>query len=1188
MVNCPTCDTENRADRRFCRSCGTELLSACAHCGVSNDPGDRFCGGCGLPLQAGAEPAGAGIGEPTSGPVAERRLVSVLFADLVGFTGLADQRDPEQIRELLSRYFEISRQRIERYGGTVEKFIGDAVMAVWGAPVAHEDDAERAVRAALELVDAVSALGAELGAPRESLQVRAAVLTGEAAVTVGAVGQGMVAGDLVNTASRLQSIAAPGQVLVGEGTQQAASSAIDFESIGEQSLRGKELPVPAWRAVRVVAGRKGVGRSEQIEPPFVGRDDELRLLKDLLHATAREQRARLISVTGVAGIGKTRLAWELEKYIDGVVETIYWHQGRSPAYGEGVTFWALGEMVRQRARIAETDGPEESRNKLRATLEDYVDDSDERAWMEGRVAALLGLEPTPPGERDELYAAWRRFFERISERGPVALVFEELQWADDGLLDFIETLLEWSRMRPIYVLTLARPELLERRPSWGAGQRSFTSIHVEPLTADAMELLLLGLVPGIPQELIRLVAERAEGIPLYAVELVRMLLGQGRIVERGGRYHLLGNVSQPDLAGLPDSLHALIGARLDGLEGGERTLLQQAAVLGQSFTPDALTRLADLGRDAIDETLRHLVRKELLVLDSDPRSPERGQYRFIQSLIREVAYGRLARRDRAAQHLAAARYFEDLDDPELAGIVASHYLKAHEAAQGTASAGELAGRAISALASAASRASALYNHSQAFAFLNDAIAIEQEDGPRIELMERAADAAFSGDLREAALELYGDLVAWHRARGHAAEQARAMRHYGTLEIWSDEGPAAAVRYLEGARAELVATTDERDFAALEADLARAYLMAGDFEKGAQTIERALPVAERLELLPTIAELLASKGWATGELGRAREGLAIIRGALPFTEKVGFPNAYFRAAMNLSSVGSLEDPAEGAAVALRAMEKAERFGYHNWATYLAANATYDQMLIGEWNAALSLCNQHMRDDLALDARLNVGSAAIVIAAYRDGAEAAERRFGPLAEMVRAPSPQDRGLFHEVGAHIAFAARRFDDAHREGRSAASLLLGQFPLRGGLLAARAALWLGDRDRLTGALAELATIGFRGTLSSASQLGLGAGLAALDGRTAEARAGYRDAIARLDEIGAAFEIALLRLEQAVFLVTDDAERASLRADARTSLQALGANALLEWLGPEPDAAADGSEPIVESTEVGTRPKVP
>ena len=335
---CLNCGTDNPAGSKFCNDCGERLSVVCPSCGTANQLGARFCHECGTALGgearaagavSAATAAGASAARPrpaTTEPEAERRLVTVLFADLVGFTPFAEERDAEEVRETLSRYFDLSQQVIARYGGTVEKFIGDAVMAVWGAPVAFEDDAERAVRAGLELIDAVQALGG-------GIQARAGVLTGEAAVTIGATNQGMVAGDIVNTASRLQSAAAPGTVLVGEATQRAASGAVVFEPAGEQVLKGKAAPVPAWRALRVVAERGGRNRAETLEAPFVGRDVELRLLKDLFHATGRERRARLVSITGIGGIGKSRLAWEFLKYIDGLVETVWWHHGRSPAYG---------------------------------------------------------------------------------------------------------------------------------------------------------------------------------------------------------------------------------------------------------------------------------------------------------------------------------------------------------------------------------------------------------------------------------------------------------------------------------------------------------------------------------------------------------------------------------------------------------------------------------------------------------------------------------------------------------------------------------------------------------------------------------------------------------------------------------------------------------------------------------------
>ena len=462
----------------------------------------------------------------------------MLFADLVGFTTLAADRDPEAVRDLLTRYFDVAREIVERYGGTVEKFIGDAVMAVWGTPIALEDDAERAVRTALDLIEAVRELDA--GADGRGLEARAGVLTGEAAVTIGATGQGMVAGDMVNSASRLQSVAPPGTVLVGESTYRAASRAIAFAEAGDQVLRGKKAPVPAWQALRVVAKRGGEGRAEGLEAPFVGREDELRLLKDFFHATSRERRARLVSVTGQAGIGKSRLGWEFLKYLDGVLETVYWHSGRSPAYGEGITFWALGEMVRRRAGLAEGDDETKTRQGIRASLAEFVPDEAERRWIEPALIFLLGYGEAPAGGREELFAAWRTFFERIATEHPVLLVFEDLQWADAGLLDFIDHILEWSTNHPIYVVTLARPELLERRPDWGAGRRNFVALSLPPLSEASMRELLAGLVPGLPAPAVRAILERADGIPLYAVETVRMLVAEGRL--ELGRRHLPADV----------------------------------------------------------------------------------------------------------------------------------------------------------------------------------------------------------------------------------------------------------------------------------------------------------------------------------------------------------------------------------------------------------------------------------------------------------------------------------------------------------------------------------------------------------------------------------------------------------------------------------------------------------------------
>ncbi len=581
---CSNCGTENEAGRKFCIECASRLAAGCPNCGTANPPTAKFCGECATPLtgavasvSADADPRGADAERGHA--VAERRLVSILFADLVGFTPFAEERDAEDVRDTLSRYFELASEVIGRYGGTVEKFIGDAVMAVWGAPTARENDAELAVRAGLDLVGAVRELG-------PGIQARAGILTGEAAVTLGATNQGMVAGDLVNTAARLQSVAPPGSVLVGEATHRAASRAITFEEAGEQVLKGKTAPVTAWRALRVVAEVGGRNRSDSLEAPFVGRDDELRLLRELFHATAREGRARLVSVIGPAGIGKTRLAWEYLKYLDGLVEGVWYHEGRSPAYGDGISFWALGEMVRRRAGLKETDDEaDHPGTRSRPCCSSTSRKSDERRWIEPAILSLLGIEAVV--DSSQLFAAWRTFLERLAATSPVVLVFEDFHFADSGLIDFVDHLMEWSRQVPIYVVTLSRPELLEKRSDWGAGKRNFTSLYLEPLTPAAMREMLIGLIAGLPEPAIAAIVARADGIPLYAVETVRMLLADGKLALDGDSYRPTGDLH--DLA-VPETLTALIASRLDALDPLDRTLIQDAAVLGQSFSSPASRR----------------------------------------------------------------------------------------------------------------------------------------------------------------------------------------------------------------------------------------------------------------------------------------------------------------------------------------------------------------------------------------------------------------------------------------------------------------------------------------------------------------------------------------------------------------------------------------------------------------------
>jgi class 3 adenylate cyclase/tetratricopeptide (TPR) repeat protein len=940
-VTCPSCATEIRDGASFCAACGHALGLACPSCGSEYHAGDRFCVTCGTALAL-------EVAEATrDAPAAERRLVSVLFADLVGFTTLSESRDVEEVRDLLSRYFDTCKRLIALYGGTVEKFIGDAVMAVWGTPIATEDDAERAVRAALDLVGAVSALGDELGAP--ALQARAGVLTGEAAVTLGAEGQGMVAGDLVNTASRVQSAAGPGEVYVGEATRRATEQTIVFEAAGDHELKGKELSVPLWRALRVVSGVRGELKSDALEAPFVGRARELQQVKALFHACAEEKKSQLVSITGIAGIGKSRLAWEFYKYFDGIIETVWWHRGRCLAYGEGVTYWALGDMVRMRCRIAEDEPPASALDKLRATLHEHLPDEQEYEFVEPRLAQLLGLGDAEDGDRQQLFAAWRLFFERLADSNPTVLVFEDLQWADESLLDFVEYLLEWSRNHPLYVVTLARPELLERRPTWGAGRRSVTALYLEPLTDDAMEQLLDGLVPGLPGSVKQTILARAEGVPLYAVETVRMLLGRDLLTQDGSAYRVTGDLETLEI---PETLQALIAARLDSLTAQERQVLQDAAVLGKTFTRHGLAALTGLPEAELEPLLIALVRKEVLSLQADPRSPEHGQYGFLQDLVRRVAYETLAKRDRKARHLAAADHLEStFGDEEVAEVVAAHLLAAYRTTPDADDAETIRSRACSALVRAGDRAAGLAAAGEAQRYFEQAAELSDDPIVNTRLADRAGQMAWIAGKPPEAREHLERAYAEYDSQNDVVAAARVAARLADIDYQEGHPPRAVAR-LEPALAALEGADSGADVAALAAQLGRFLMFSGDHERAAPHLERALSLAEALDLPETLAQAMNTKSVLFSLSHRPREARILIEGALAIALEHDLPTAALRAYNNLAAEQWARDEWHGDLATIeRALELARRVGNRIWeATYLAGSIGVLYSL-GRWEDAL---------------------------------------------------------------------------------------------------------------------------------------------------------------------------------------------------------------------------------------------
>jgi len=1088
--------------------------------------------------------------------------VTVLFTDLVGFTTLAEDRDPEAVRDLLSRYFDAATETITLHGGTIEKFIGDAVMAVWGTPTAHEDDAERAVRAALELIDAVRAL-------HPGLQARAGVLTGEAAVTLNATNQGMVAGDLVNTAARLQGVAEPGTVLVGETTRRAAERAIVFEPLGEHTLKGKVTPVPAWQAIRVVAQRGGQRRADVLEPPFVGRDEELRQLKDVLHAVGREKRPRLISITGPGGIGKSRLVWELEKYIDGVSEDIWWHRGRSPSYGDGIAFWALGEMVRRRAGLTEDDEDATTRERIAATLEEYIADASERERIGPAMLTLLGVEEAPPGGRDALFPAWRLFFERIAERGTTVLVFEDLQWADTGLMDFIDHLLDWSRGLPIMVVTLARPELFDRRPDWGAGRRHLTALALEPLTDAAVRQLLEGLVPGLPADALAAIVGRAEGIPLYAVEMVRGLLADGHIERQGEAYAVIGDLSQ---LRVPDSLRSLIASRLDALEPADRALLQDASVLGQVFSADALAAVSGAGAGELEPRLRDLVRRELLDVETDPRSPERGQYRFVQSLIREVAYGTLARRDRRARHLAVARHYEAGGDEELAGALASHYLAAHEASDEGPEADAIAAQARIALAAAAERALSLGAPAQAAAHLQQAIAITSGAEERAPLLDRAAYAAASAAVPEAQ-RFAEEAVEAYREIGDANGVALARARLGRVLLDASR-VTSAIEALEEAAADAERLADQVPLAIILSHLSRAYMRRGMAEESIAAADRALPIAEAHHLNDVVAEAFVNKGSSLAQIGRLQEGTALLAAAA--ARGPGTVDRLFsiRARNNYASLLADDDPAASVRLVEEAFDMARDIGDRGMYTWMLGNLAAWAMQSGrDWDKYLGLLADAYESATILGDRGRLLTFMTLLHSIRG------ERLGELLPALEELIGEDQNVDQLMQKHMSRATVRLNSGDARSAFAAAEFVADMPSQGAEIPVshmlRSAVLSGDPALMRNVADRARALPAGGRLRDLQHREGEAVAALADGRRADAAALFLEVTGGYHDLGLHFEAAECNVGAFVALPEMPAVREAALAE-RPLLERLRARPLLGRL----DAAlAPGGSPAATTS---------
>jgi class 3 adenylate cyclase/predicted ATPase len=1081
--------------------------------------------------------------------VAERRVCSVLFCDLVGFTPLSESRDPEAVRELLSSYFEVARTVIGRYGGVVEKFIGDAVMAVWGTPVATEGDAERAVRAALDLVSGVAELGAEAGAP--GLAARAGVVTGEVAVTLGAAHEGMVAGDAVNTAARVQAAAGPGQVLTDEATQRLARGGVGFADAGEHALKGKTEPQRLWRAVRVLAGVGGSQRVDGLEASLIGRDAELQTIRELFHAAAERRVPRLVLVSGPAGVGKSRLGWEFEKYLDGLAEEVWWHRGRCLSYGEGVAFWALAEIVRQRFSIAEDDAADAAVGKLATGLDQLVPDPAERAYVGLRLGRLLGITVAGDGRssltREELFAGWRLFFERLAAVHPVVLLIEDAQHADAGLLDFLDYVVDWVRDLPVYVLVFARPELGQARPGFGAGRNRIT-LTLDPLDAASMGALVAALVPGMPPPARAAVTAQAQGIPLFAVETVRALIDRDIVQPIEGSYRLVGDVGE---LAVPDSLHALLAARLDALDPGVRLLLADAAVLGTTFPAEALIAVSGHNETLVRAALTELVRREVLSVSADPLSPERGSYQFAQQMLRQVAYDTLSRRDRKARHLAVAAHLRAAfpgDGEEVVDVIARHYLDALAAVPEEGDAAEIRGQAIGALVRAGQRAER--TGAPALAATSYATAAELArtgtgDGRReaTALWERAARAAFTSADFTAAVRDAGRARDYYLECGDARAAARARITAGqALSMWGRHSEAreqftAAVEVL---RADPDADTVQAlvGLAALEA--ATASPDADRLSTEALTLGQALDVGAVM-----LNELFEVRGLYHSIADRRPQAVAYFTQAARLAERAGDNYRLGRVLLNLADTLAATDPAAAAETARTAAGHLRRAGARKFLAYATGNLIQALVAMGDWDAAGRELTLAVDADGLADVE-HLVSYQIWLAALRGDAATAQTMLAKLPELRASEDAQDKSEISFLQAFTAAAHHQPPEALRHARdvlahAGALGISADWPRWAWPLAARAAYDLGD----TAATGELLALldsyqpGYLAPLLRAERGLVRARLAASDGEPAAA-ASFTSAITSLGEHSTPYHLAHGLLDHAQYLTRKgDAEAA-------------------------------------------------
>jgi class 3 adenylate cyclase/tetratricopeptide (TPR) repeat protein len=945
-------------------------MNRCPACGHENQAGAKFCSECAAPMVE----AKAAVRE-------ERKVVTVLFADLVGFTSRSEQLDPEDVRAFLSPYYGRLRAELERFGGTVEKFIGDAVMAVFGAPVAHEDDPERGVRAALAIRDWVLQQDVDL-------QLRIAVNTGQALVALGArpdQGEGLVSGDVVNTAARLQTAAPINGILVGETTYRATDQVIAYRAAAPVTAKGKVDPVPAWEAVEA-RSRVDIGDILSARGPLVGRVSELRVLTDALGRMRQDRSPQLVTLVGVPGIGKSRLIAELWSVVEADPDFIHWRQGRSLPYGDGVTFWALAEMVKAQAGILETDSPDEASEKLATSVAALIPDAVDAQWVEGHLRPLAGInrDTDPVGNRrDEAFTAWRRFFEALSEESPLVLVFDDLHWADDNLLDFVEYVVDWAVGVPILVVCTTRPELFERRPGWAGNTRNTTRLSLSPLTdAETAELISgLSARPLMAADTQLMLLDRAGGNPLFAEQYVRML------AERSDASELP----------LPETVQGIIAARIDALPADEKSLLQEASVLGKVFWLGALIS-AGADRRATEVRLHALERKDFVQRARRSIVADEAEYSFLHSLVRDVAYGQIPRGERAEKHRLAAEWIGTLGrGDDHAEMRAHHYRNALELrrASGQSVDAAFAASALESLRDAGDRAFALNAYATSTGFYQSALELAARGTPEsANLQLKVGWSQFlGGEMETETLRGASEALL---AVGDSESAAEAETVLAEL-LWYRGEQGSAMGHLDRAR-ELVANSEPTPIKAyVVASASRHMMLAGDSAEAIRFGREAMEIAERLGLEEVRANALINIGVARCDSGEM-SGIDDLEQSLVIAEAAASPTAICRAQLNLASVLWLRgDLARTATILDESAEVAERSGQTQRLRSIHADIATGQFARGQWHEALRFIDGFLAE---IEAGRPHYSAPYCYSARARFRSASDDTAGALADIDRA--------------------------------------------------------------------------------------------------------------------------------------------------------------------------------------------